>query len=317
MTSKSRTPSYHKVNYSLRPAKNIERKMIVEACMRLRSFGRLEDYCYVGFGSPFFSDFRIVHRLLGCRDMINIEAQTGDKDRFEFNRPLGCIRMKYGKSSAILPQIRWQGRPALVWLDYDEPINMDMFDDLDYLTGDLWPSSLLLVTVEAKASAFGDGPAKYEAFKAGLEESLVSSVGQRDLAKSRFARTIHRLLDGRIRQTLADRNAALKPHERIVYEQIFNFIYDDGTPMLTFGGVLFQECQHDTFKACDFESLDCYRDSEEAYDIVAPMLTFKEQRALDAQLPAQNVSTPGLTAADVAAYRRVYRYFPAFSEVEL
>ena len=44
-------PSYEKINYNLRPAKNIERKMIAEACRLLPSVRPVNRYRYVGFGS--------------------------------------------------------------------------------------------------------------------------------------------------------------------------------------------------------------------------------------------------------------------------
>ena len=43
--------SYQKVNYALRPAKNIERKMICEALRQLSGFCLVETYRYIGFGS--------------------------------------------------------------------------------------------------------------------------------------------------------------------------------------------------------------------------------------------------------------------------
>ena len=55
--------SYESVNYVLRPAKNIERKMFCEAFRRLAEFGRVDSYRYVGFGSTFFSDFSLVTAL--------------------------------------------------------------------------------------------------------------------------------------------------------------------------------------------------------------------------------------------------------------
>jgi len=54
-------PSYRLINYNLRPAKSVERKMLAEGMSRLSIFGKIEDYNYVGFGSTFFSDFLLLH----------------------------------------------------------------------------------------------------------------------------------------------------------------------------------------------------------------------------------------------------------------
>ena len=65
--------SYDQINYYLRPSKHVERNMLAAAFMRLREFGSLEAYRYVGMGSVNFSDFVIFHRLLGVSPMISIE----------------------------------------------------------------------------------------------------------------------------------------------------------------------------------------------------------------------------------------------------
>jgi len=66
-------PSYRIINYALRPAKAIERRMLCAAFERLHPFQRIQDYRYVGFGSIYFSDFQLLHRQLGITDMLSIE----------------------------------------------------------------------------------------------------------------------------------------------------------------------------------------------------------------------------------------------------
>ena len=58
--------SYNAIDYRLRPAKHAERAMLVEAAARLR-FSDLQNYRYVGFGSIYFSDFEIFHKVLGIK----------------------------------------------------------------------------------------------------------------------------------------------------------------------------------------------------------------------------------------------------------
>src|SRR5947208_3271845 len=90
-----------RINYALRPAKSIERKMLTEAFGCLASFGRVSAYRYVGFGSPFFSDFILFHRTLGINNMISIEQDVDHRERFAFNRPFSCIQLEYGSSNEI------------------------------------------------------------------------------------------------------------------------------------------------------------------------------------------------------------------------
>ena len=49
--------SFERIDYSLRPAKHAERRMLCDVFRRLKPFGPVEDYVYVGFGSVWFSDF--------------------------------------------------------------------------------------------------------------------------------------------------------------------------------------------------------------------------------------------------------------------
>lgn len=76
-----KVPSFEKINYSLRPAKNIERKMILEALYRLSSFHSIREYQYIGFGSTFFTDFSLFHKNMGINDLYSIEIEEDYKER--------------------------------------------------------------------------------------------------------------------------------------------------------------------------------------------------------------------------------------------
>ncbi|HGB1823876.1 TPA: O-methyltransferase, partial [Salmonella enterica subsp. enterica serovar Bahrenfeld] len=67
-----------KIDYRIRPAKNIERKMIRDVLLRLSPFGIFSDYQYIGFGSKYFTDFIIMHKYLGIDDMISIEGDVNN-----------------------------------------------------------------------------------------------------------------------------------------------------------------------------------------------------------------------------------------------
>jgi hypothetical protein len=310
-------PSYEKINYNLRPAKNIERKMIAEACRLLPSARPVNRYRYVGFGSPFFSDFRLFHKTLGFQRMINIEVEGADQERFEFNKPFACIQMMYGDSSEVFPDLAWRDELTVVWLDYDRRLNGHMIEDIEFLAASLQPWSLLIVTVRAKAADYGSEEKKIPTMETDLERSLDGTVTQGDLAQDRIAETIRSICDGSIRDTLLDRNGMLAWEEQLEYRQIMNFAYDDGTPMITFGGLFVPKSDEAAFSDCGFSSLEFYCPGTEKYEIRAPLLTFKEQRALDSSLPNDTPIVPGLDQEDIDSYARVYRYFPAFTEAEL
>lgn len=65
--------SFAKIDYQLRPAKTVERKMMAEVFCRLSVFAPLDQYRYVGLGSVYFADFFIFHAACGFGSMISIE----------------------------------------------------------------------------------------------------------------------------------------------------------------------------------------------------------------------------------------------------
>src|SRR5437588_11821501 len=94
--------SGEKIDYNLRPAKQIERKMLCEAFRRLSAFDLIESYRYVGLGSFYFADFVLIHRLLGITNLVSIEAEGSKAQRFRFNRPYDCVKLRFDHSTIIL-----------------------------------------------------------------------------------------------------------------------------------------------------------------------------------------------------------------------
>src|SRR4051812_32120603 len=111
--------SYERINYALRPAKSVERKMMVEAFRRLSEFRLVDTYRYIGFGSTYFADFQLIHKSLNIQAMKSIERDVENRARFEFNKPFRCIEMEFGESNLVLPTLPWADIPTIAWLDYD------------------------------------------------------------------------------------------------------------------------------------------------------------------------------------------------------
>ena len=86
------TASYRLIDYSLRPAKFAERRMLSEMFSRLKVFGSLESYRYIGFGSIWFTDCVLFHRALGpvpllCRPKCSFKPLSVRKRR-GFSNPM-------------------------------------------------------------------------------------------------------------------------------------------------------------------------------------------------------------------------------------
>lgn len=318
------TGSYRKINYSLRPSKSIERKMLAEAIQRLSHFGRLSTYRYVGFGSTYFSDFKLFHKLLGIKKMVSIEEDVNNQNRFKFNRPFSCVRMELGKSTSILPRLSWREK-SIVWLDYDGVLTADVLNDVSFCLANVPSGSMLIVSLNANPEMF-DNSVLPEMRPEKRLESLKERVGTDkvpiDIAGSNLggwgtAEIYRRIILNEIQETLSQRNGFRR--FPIVFEQLFNFHYADGAKMLTLGGIVFREDQRELFLKCEFHQLDFIRPDKDDYSIDPPNLTFREIHFIDRHLPNRinTVSLDGLPIDDIRKYSKLYRYFPTFSETEI
>lgn len=316
--------SYQKINYSLRPAKSIERKMLAEAVQRLSNFARLNKYRYVGFGSTYFSDFKLFHKLLGIKKMVSIEEDVNNQKRFKFNRPFSCVRMEFGKSTSILPRLSWREK-NIVWLDYDGFLNSDILNDVSFCCANLPAGSMLIISVNAHPEKLDNLlPAdlrpnkRLELLKqrVGDEKVPIDIVGA-DLSSWGTAKIYRRIILNEINETLLQRNGARK--NKINFEQFFNFHYADGAKMLTVGGVLFRDDQKEVLEKCSFDQFEFVSTNADAYFIDPPNLTFREIHHIDRYLPNRigMLNLEGLPHGDVKKYSEIYRYFPTFTETEI
>ena len=318
--------SYEKINYALRPAKSIERKMMVEALRKLAPFGNVSSYRYIGFGSTYFSDFVLVHRALGISNMVSIEMDVENRDRFTFNRPYRCVTIEFGGSNEVLPTLPWTVR-TIAWLDYDGPLDASVLADVRFFVANAVAGSVLIVSVNSESDrppgGAGANVADYRMTKLKErvgETKVPDDVQGKQLPKWGTAGVYRRIITNEIQSTLAERNGALEAGSRFEYQPLFHFRYADNAKMLTVGGLLYDEGQDAQMKSCNFERLDFIRTNGEPYLIEAPNLTYREIRHLDRQLPCSTTTSldaPGVPAEDVRKYSDVYRYFPTFAETEI
>lgn len=311
--------SYRRINYRLRPAKNIERKMIVDALRRLRAFAPLTEYRYVGLGSTYFSDFALFHKALDIQDMTSIEQDEKNAERFEFNVPFGCVTMAFGRSTDVLPTLRWD-KETIVWLDYDGSLDGTMLADVRFVVAEALPGSVITITTNAHPVTLDAKPGRVEKLRndVGPENVPAEVSNDTDLAGWKLAKVCRQIVDNTIAATLRDRNAGVAADEQMNYLQLFNFHYQDDAKMLTVGGLLYRADQDDEVRECAFGDLAYVKRGSEAHLIEAPSLTFREMRRLNEQLPrGETLGAPGVPEKDVQRYEKVYRYFPAFVDAEI
>lgn len=321
------------LNYSLRHAKNIERKMMGEAFARLSPIAPLTKYRYIGFGSEFFNDFSLYHQKLGIQSMISIEHDEGRLQRCRFNQPYKCVRVRGGSASVVLPKLGWKPR-TIVWLDYVSKLNKMIVDDIRFVASRVVSGSAGIWTVNANPWS--------GAVDAETQEKIqASDWPQRRLAKLRdlfggtrkfqelsgselaqwgLAKIFRDVIVDEIRSTLNDRNAAADKEEHIRFKQCFHFRYADGQRMLTVGGIFLNKRDETRLGEEPFADLDFIREDETSYELVPPTLTGREIRYLNQLLPHK---TPRLSkvkwlrADEAESFKALYRYYPVFAESEL
>ncbi len=317
--------SFRNIDYSLRPAKHAERKMLSEIFRRLRPFDSVEDYAYVGFGSLWFSDFSLFHRALGIHNMTSIERERSAQARIDANRPYSTIKMHYDESAVILPQLDWS-KKSFVWLDYDDPITNDMLLDAQTIANHAISGTVLAISVQChqakevqEAASDNSGPSAIALFRDRFGRELVpAEVAEMDLYSWKFATLSRRMFFSQIDKMLAARNTSLGTFDKLQFHPICEIEYKDGAKMTTLVGIVTSVADMGTVQQCKFDSLDFLNANGKPIRIDVPILTVREIRHLERQLP--KTATPldygSIPVKDADQFAEFYRYLPNFAVLE-
>ncbi|HEV2202644.1 MAG TPA: O-methyltransferase [Bryobacteraceae bacterium] len=313
--------SFKQFDYSLRPSKQVERKIMVEVLLRLGGVGfDISDYKYLGFGSPYYVDFVMFHKYLFIRKMICVE--WGDvARRMRFNKPFKFIRLKLGPLSKHIPAIR-QTEKFFIWLDYDRSLDQTMLLDIDGVAGRLAPGSIFVVTVDARPKLpkdfeSEDLPVKQRelqtlrTYKEWFSSYLERQPTGESVSRAHVANTFYEVITERIRQTLVQTGSGLR------FFQVFNYFYQDGAPMLTLGGIIGTEADESRVQGFSHRFV---RTGKDYLTISVPPLTLREKqwidRRLDDELTTKKLSFE-LDDDPLKNYIKFYKEYPTYLETLL
>lgn len=309
--------SFEAINYMLRPNKNVERKLIVATLKQLQSQFDIPNYRYVGFGSMWFPDFVLMHRVLNICDLVTIENQKSREKRVEFNKPFACIDVRMEDAATALGEVLDQ-KPSVVWLDYDGPLKNAMTGDLETAIGAMCSGSMLLVSVNAKVeqlwnNKIEDEEVSPEAYLANVCDDQGLLQKKDELTRNDFPPLVAQILHDRIK------SAVLEKKPGCDYIPIWSYRYADDAIMVTVGGMVADEPDRAKFAASGTAEFSVATGGT-LFDIELPVLTEKEKRALDKLLPSANGLDPNklefeLRPSEVAAYQRFYLEYPIFGEL--
>jgi len=327
----SGTSSSYRVQYDLRPSKQVERRMIIDALHRLTAAGfPIANYQYTGFGAIYFVDFIMLHKLVGISKLLSLEIEKTLESRVRFNRPFSCVEIKMGPASSEIPNLS-RDRRHMVWLDYDGVLHKDFLSDIQSALTILPAGSILLVTVDVEPPEPFDcqrvdptfdgckevlGPKHWRRY---FEEQaggyLPLGLSDDDFAKSMLAVRTKEILKAAFTKSITAR-------PDVEFLPMFNFLYRDSHSMLSMGGMIAEPAEERRMRGSTLDETVYYRDSFDSppFEIIVPRLTRKERLYLDGEMPCADAWTPQQFNCDpdlVLRYREIYRFLPAFAEILL
>jgi hypothetical protein len=311
--------SFNAINYSLRPSKTIQRKIVFSGINILQNHLHLERMAYIGLGSIWFTDFILAHKLLGIDDMISIEGDDIGFQRARFNAPYATVRVEHGYSNDILPnlyqEVSLRGRPWMVWLDYDYDLNESARDDIRSLIENAPANSIVLFTFNGIDRKYGQRPGdRPTRLRTVLGSVVPDGLAPEACKEEPMQSTLANLALDYMKSVAADlaRPGGFVPAFRIIYK--------DTSPMVTVGGIL-------PAKGAARIASDVVNDpiwaGKPAKPITAPHLTMREAATLQAKLPSTvKLSRPvvqglgfDLEDEQIDAFATYYREYPAFAQI--
>lgn len=319
------TESFRKVHYGLRPAKQVERRMIIDALLLLAEAGfSVRDYHYLGMGSIHFVDFAMIHKFLGILKMTSVEASKKVINRIEFNRPYrNAVNAIVGKEIGDIISNIEENTKYLVWLDYDNVLSDYMIRDINLSMLKLAPGSILLVTIDTEPPMSVDETGEHVMTPAetkGYFEALAGPYLARfskdeDYIYENLPKVTIEAVQGAIRNGLT----GISSKEFI---PLFNFLYKDTNRMLTVGGMVGgrsekRKIRRSRLRGTGYARFDL---SAEPCHIFVPPLTRKEVMCLESYMPADDdfrLKEFELSEEDISQFRQIYRFFPTYAELFL
>lgn len=310
------TNSFLKVYYDLRPAKQIERRMLIHSFHELRNLGcNISKYQYCGMGSIYFTDYILFHKYLGIEDMISVEYSKKAEKRVKFNRPYNFINILHEDISDTIGKLN-VNKKHILWLDYDDVADTDKLETVKDAVLKLAPYSILLITFDSELNKNSEGTydlnETYNYYKTIFGTYFERNLTIDDFKRENLAKTIIRLTSKIIHNALVGDNSK-------IFQPLYSFVYADGHQMLTMGGILLPKYFKFDNSIMNASSMNFLRFTFEndPYKIKIPLLTRKERLHLDSTLRKgrkNNIKEFEMEDGFIENYQEIYRYYPNYYE---
>jgi hypothetical protein len=313
------TRSFEVINYSLRPNKSVERKLIARVLNAIGKSPRFDwrDYRYLGLGSMWFVDFIMMHKNIGITDLVTIEREESRAKRTSFNAPYSCVEVKLGLSTKVIRELAWDKR-TIAWLDYDDQLRAYMFDDLNQIVTKGTSGDVVMLSVNAEAAQLNIIEDKVLVDPMTVLKGLVGATyiptdAEKRLSKNQFPALVGEIMFNFIKSSV------LSTSRELDFFPLFNFSYSDGAKMVTYGGMIVDASDKAILKGLSLDSQFKFVAHHGQFEIQVPQLTLKEKLELDRRMPCADAPKPEdlpfeLRPTEIEAYRSFYQDYPLFAE---
>jgi len=306
------------ISYDLRPAKQSERGMLVDALKLGGDCGlNIRDYRYVGMGANRFYDFLLLHKYLGIRDMVSIEHDKDMYARALYNVPYRFIDVRNTTVVEFLATDRNE-KPEIIWLDYDGGIGPDIVADILSMANRLKQGDFCFVTVS------GPPPRVLEAksdadrltYLRDTMGDVVGEVSLEDVEKHSFPQAVHKILYSAFKNAFAPRlDGSFIP--------LVQLEYADSMSMVTVGGAMLADGTAASYRSRMKHAFPYLStDEPRLYDIRSFNLTERERSLFDRASTTKNKRSAewntlkklGFKDTDFDSYNELIRYLPRYVE---
>jgi hypothetical protein len=327
---KKNEPSFKAINYMFRPKKQIERKILIEFFQNMQHELKINisEYQYIGLGSIYYYDFILFHKYLNIRDMVSLDNKKYPK-RFIFNKPFDFIKFKNISTTKFLSDNELD-KKSFIWFDYDSRLinyrkelnsfnrNTRIFEDIQAIANRSKDLDLFVLTVNVNINEIiFDVPKITEAFINEYDEYLPKQYKKvKKITRENYPYIIQNIIINIFRN-----NEKFHP---VKFKKLFSFIYQDGAPMYTIGGIFSKNDLPDKF--IENDSLSGV-DENKLIDINVPLLTYCEKMKLDQNISAIEKNLEPLNEEKIIElldfemetnelknYINYHRYYPQYYE---
>jgi len=272
MNEQKEKRSFEYVNYMFRPKKQIERKIIIEILQELKNEIPLSKYLYIGFGSIYYYDFILFHKILNMNNLLSIDDKS-TKKRFEFNRPYDFISFENKISTDFLSEYDWKQNSAL-WLDYDDKLKDVVLSDIKIITKNCKKKDFLIITLNAYCEKYWS---KRNQARENFYREFGTYVSQKCKDKKYYTPKNFPLL---LQDVIINYLMTMSEYGDIRFYKLFSFRYQDRSPMFTIGGI-FDDNEELWNKDWGNKFIST---TEEIKDINVPILTYCEKFYIDSHI---------------------------------